>query len=57
MWDRINLHQVLLETGFRGISIVSAGTSQIPGWNTIDLDRRDDGTPYKPFSLYVEAGA
>ena len=55
MWDRVNLNRVLVEAGFTNVTVVSAGSSQIPGWDAIDLDRCDDGTPYKPFSLYVEA--
>jgi SAM-dependent methyltransferase len=54
MWDRVNLTCALEEAGFRDAQILDFQTSRIPEWNDLGLDRRTDGSEYKPESLYVE---
>jgi SAM-dependent methyltransferase len=55
MYDSLNLTQVLKANGFVDIRRVNEKTSAIPGWDKIGLDVLDDGTPYKPESLWMEA--
>ena len=55
MWDRVNLTCALEEAGFRDAQILDFQTSRIPEWNDLGLDRRADGSEYKPESIYVEA--
>lgn len=55
MYDRINLAQVLLRTGYRNVTLRSYDTSDIPDWNSFALDVDEDGLQYKPGSLYMEA--
>ncbi len=55
MYDRTSLAELLTENGFAGPEVVSYDVSAIPGWNEIGLDVLEDGTPYKPGSLYMEA--
>jgi hypothetical protein len=54
MYDRLNLEQVLKANGFVDIRRVDEKTSAIPGWDQIGLDMLDDGSPYKPRSLWME---
>lgn len=53
-YDRINLSALLLRAGFSSARIVDYRTSGIPHWREIGLDSRDDGSEYKPNSLYAE---
>lgn len=55
MYDSLNLSQVLKANGFTDIRRVNEKTSAIPGWGEIGLDVLDDGSPYKPESLWMEA--
>lgn len=54
MYDRLNLAQVLEATGHVDVQQVDERTSGFPGWNDTGLDLLEDGTPYKPGSLYME---
>lgn len=54
MYDSLNLAQLLKANGFVDIRRVDEKTSAIPGWNQIGLDVLDDGSPYKPGSLWME---
>ena len=55
MYDRISLEIVLLQAGFADVQILDFTRSAIPNWEAIGLDREQDGSEYKPGSLYVEA--
>lgn len=55
MYDRFSLEHLLRKTGFEDIRTQTATTSQIPRWESFNLDIEPDGTPYKPDSLYIEA--
>lgn len=55
MYDRISLPYILGQAGFRHITVETWGSSRIPGWQEIGLDRNNSGGEYKPGSLYVEA--
>ncbi len=55
MWDRCNLRHALESAGFVDARQFDAHTSDIPDWDEIGLDLDDDGSVYKPGSLYMEA--
>ncbi len=55
MYDKVNLAEILQECGYREITVADYQTSRIPEWNRIGLDLNDDGSQYKPGSLYLEA--
>ncbi len=55
MYDRFSLEQLLMQIGFRTISIKSANESDITGWANFFLDFTQTGIPRKPDSLYLEA--
>lgn len=55
MYDRINLSELLTETGFRNVTVRDYRSSSIPNWDDIKLDELDDGREYIPGSLYIEA--
>jgi SAM-dependent methyltransferase len=55
MYDRISIESVLCEAAFVKVEIVDYMKSSIPDWEITALDRADDGSEYKPESLYVEA--
>lgn len=55
MYDRISLERVLREAGFIDIIQRSATTSYIDHWESEYLDTNEDGSIYKPDSLYMEA--
>lgn len=57
MWDRVSLPRELLAAGFQDPQVMSNTASQIPDWRDYHLDEADDGTEYRPGSLYVEAVA
>lgn len=54
MYDRFSLPQLLKEAGFRNIKIQNPFSSDIPNWESHELDVKD-GLPYDPTSLFVEA--
>jgi hypothetical protein len=55
MYDRFSLSRVLKAAGFGDIQIVTPTLSRIPAWAKYELDSAEDGQPFKPDSLYVEA--
>jgi len=55
MWDQVNLSAALTGAGFHSIRRVDHTTSDIAQWDEIGLDRSDDGSAYKPGSLFMEA--
>ena len=55
MYDRYSLKGLLSGVGFKDIQQRSPNESKIDRWNTFKLDINDDGTIYKPGSLYMEA--
>jgi SAM-dependent methyltransferase len=55
MYDKHSLGRLLTRIGFRDVCDVSASASRVAGWNEFNLDTLEDGSPYKPESLYVEA--
>jgi predicted SAM-dependent methyltransferase len=55
MYDAISLKKLLMDLGFVNCTVQSSATSIIPGWKEFRLDADDDGIPYKPESLYMEA--
>lgn len=54
MYDRYSLAELLKKQGFSNAKVVSATESQIPDWNTYNLDVID-GKVRKPDSLFMEA--
>jgi SAM-dependent methyltransferase len=55
MYDATSLGTVLTRVGFSNCTVRTAVTSAVPGWKAFRLDANDDGVPYKPESLYMEA--
>lgn len=55
MYDRLSLHHLLLDTGFKNPCKMEAEESLIPGWKDFHLDTDSDGSQYKADSLYMEA--
>lgn len=55
MYDRFNLANLLSVSGFVEPSVCTFDVSAIPNWVETGLDRNDDGSEYKPESLYMEA--
>jgi hypothetical protein len=55
MYDRFNLSHLLIETGYRDITIEKYNTSRITDWNKYGLDVNSVGEEYKTSSMYVEA--
>lgn len=55
MYDSISLSHLLTHSGFTVIGVHDFKTSKIPGWLSFGLDSNEDGSAYKPDSLYVEA--
>lgn len=55
MYDRVSLTALLESVGFRQVSTMTACDSQIGEWESFRLDAGEDGTSYKPESLYIEA--
>jgi predicted SAM-dependent methyltransferase len=54
MYDRYSLSRLLKEIGFREIRVFSPTDSFISDWASYNLDTENDGSVYKPYSLYVE---
>lgn len=54
MYDRINLKEKLINTGYIETYVQDYNTSQIPNWNDYGLDVDENGHQYKPESLYIE---
>lgn len=55
MYDEITLSISLSKVGFQKIRRLTHETSGILDWDQYALDQNEDGTPYKPNSLYMEA--
>lgn len=55
MYDKVNLANLLQENGFDNIKIRSFNNSAIPDWQAFGLEVKEDGSEYKPQSLYMEA--
>ncbi|MGH9890452.1 MAG: class I SAM-dependent methyltransferase [bacterium] len=56
-YDRYNLTNLLRRSGYIDIRMHAYKTSRIQGWNAYGLDLSDEGTEYRPGSLYMEASA
>lgn len=54
MYDRYSLKKLLLESGFYNVKIKDGYNSEIPNWETYQLDLVD-GEVRKPDSLFIEA--
>ncbi|MCS6796375.1 MAG: methyltransferase domain-containing protein [Raineya sp.] len=54
MYDRYSLSKLLQEVGFRDIEIKTAFESNIPAWNSFELESKN-GVVFKPDSLFMEA--
>lgn len=54
MYDRVNLAHLLESAGYKECHVESYQTSRIPDWDTYGLDVNEDGSQYKPNSLYLE---
>jgi len=55
MYDRISLKNKLINSGYREVHIENYNSSQIPKWIDYGLDIDENGSQYKPESLYIEA--
>lgn len=55
MYDRFNLSHLLDENGFRNIEVLGFNKSSIPDWESFGLETTEDGSEYKPNTLYLEA--
>lgn len=55
LYDRYSLADLLREAGFADPRVESATTGRIAGWAVFQLDAGEDGAPFKPDSLYMEA--
>jgi len=55
MYDKVNLAAILEECGYGDITLMDYRSSRITDWDKVGLDLNDDGTQYKPGSLYLEA--
>lgn len=54
MYDEYSLGKLLKEVGFSKITRRKETTSQITDWKRFRLDSDENGSPLKPFSLYLE---
>lgn len=55
MYDRFNLAHLLGQNGFKNIEVLGFNKSSIPNWQSYGLEMKEDGSEYKPHSLYMEA--
>ena len=55
MYDRLNLTEILLSTGFSKCEVMDYQNSRIENWDSMGLDRSGQHSEYKPGSLYLEA--
>lgn len=55
MYDRYSLRHLLEQTGFEDICICRHDESNIPNFNTFQLDVQSNGKARKPDSLFMEA--
>lgn len=54
MYDSYSLSKLLTEVGFKEVKIQTAFESQIPNWNSYELETKE-GIIFKPDSLFIEA--
>lgn len=54
MYDRYSLTKLLQSVGFHNIKIKTAFESDIPNWNSFELESKN-GIIFKPDSLFIEA--
>ena len=54
MYDRYSLGKLLLQCGFSSATVKSPSTSDIPNWDSYELDIRE-GNAVDPTSLFMEA--
>lgn len=45
---------MLRKAGFQNIFVTGPSESHIEGWDHLNLDLNEDGSVYKPGSLYME---
>ncbi len=55
MYDRYSLARLLGEVGFQNPQRRGPAESLIPDWTSYHLDTEQDGSTYKPDSIYMEA--
>lgn len=55
MYDRYSLGLLLENSNFKNIKCWSATESYLSEWKSFNLDSEQDGTIYKPESLFIEA--
>ena len=55
MYDRINLKEKLIRSGYKKVYIQAYDSSEIQDWNEYGLDVDENNAQYKPDSLYIEA--
>jgi SAM-dependent methyltransferase len=53
-YDEHSLGRLLREAGFEEVGPRQAAVSRVEGWKEFGLDVREDGSVYKPGSLYME---
>lgn len=54
MYDKYSLGVLLSRVGFKDVRAESPFASRIEGWSQFNLDTNEDGSVYKPESVYVE---
>jgi SAM-dependent methyltransferase len=54
MYDEFSLGDLLAKAGFQNLQRHTATSSSIKGWAEFHLDNNQDGSAYKPESLYME---
>lgn len=54
MYDKYSLRTLLSSIGFKYVRAEGPLQSRINGWSQFDLDTNEDGSVYKPGSLYME---
>lgn len=55
MYDRFSLKRLLTQNKFKDVKICQATESRVPNWKSYNLDTNQDGTVYKPDSIFIEA--
>ncbi len=54
MYDNLSLARLLEQVGFKNVIQRTAFESYLPGWANYNLDTEQDGSIYKPDSLFME---
>jgi hypothetical protein len=55
MYDSYSLSKLIEDSGFTDVRLAQYNESDIPNWKQYALEANNDGTEYKPHSLYIEA--